>query len=104
MTEKENVFKRLAVTVITQDVKFMGEKIKIRKLTVNQVLEIQEQAKIPMMDDPKAGLRLVVKVISMGVEDAEGMTLEDFENYPLDDLNKLSEAIMSFSGMGNQGK
>jgi hypothetical protein len=86
---------------MSQSTKFMGVDIKISKLSVSQVLEIQEAAKETEVTDQ--GLSLLRKVIKMSVEGADTFTDEDFNNFPMDELSKLSTAIMKFSGIsGNE--
>jgi hypothetical protein len=82
----------------SKNFKFMGEDVKIHKLTVGQVMEIQEQAKGIEGDETK-GFDTIKSVIRYAVEGAEDLSDEDFDSLPLDDLNTLSEAILKFSGM-----
>lgn len=85
---------------MTQNAKFLGTDVTISKLSVAQVMEIQEAAKNP--DETEQGLPLLRKVIRMSVENAESLTNEDFDGFPMDELSKLSTAIMKFSGIGNE--
>ena len=95
--------KNLVGKSITQTVKFMGESVKIKKLTVAEVLEIQEQAKEAEKSE-NAGFDLLKRVIKMSVEDAKDLSDDDFKTFPMDELNKLSNDIMKFSGMTAEGK
>ena len=91
-----------------KDCTVMGQKIKISKLTVNQVMEIQAQVKENGTDseDEKANFELLMKVIRMGANGAEQMSDDEFNDFPLEELSKLSQEIMKFSGIGagNPGK
>jgi hypothetical protein len=99
---------------MTKDVKFMDGKLTISKLSVAEVLDIQTQAKLleeASKDDNSDqngednGLNLLQGVIRASVEDAKDLTDEEFATFPMDELSKLSQAIMEFSGIGgNQGK
>lgn len=89
---------------MTKTVKFIGEDIKITKLSVAEVLEIQNKAK-DSTEDHESGFELLKKVIKMSVEGASELTEEDFDNFPMDELSRLSNEIMKFSGIaGEQGK
>ena len=81
-----------------KSIDFMGEKIPVRKLTVAQVMEIQDKA-TDAGEDEKANFDLLKQVIRYSAEGAEDMSDEDFDSLPLDDLTKLSQAIMKHSGI-----
>ncbi len=87
---------------ITKELKFMGETVKISKLNVSDVLEIQELAKNTNLE--ANGLDLVKRVIRLSVADANDLSDEDFDTFPMDELSKLSNEIMMFSGLGNDPK
>jgi hypothetical protein len=78
-------------------IKFLDVDIEIYKLTVAQVVEIQEQAK--KATDDVNGLELLKTVIKLGAEGSSSISDEDFANFPIDDLSKLSNEIMKFSGL-----
>lgn len=90
---------------MTKTVKFMGEDVKISKLTVSEVLEIQEKAK-QLETENSGGLEVLKTIICAAVEDAKELTDNDFEAFPMDELSKLSAEIVKYSGMGaaEQGK
>lgn len=89
---------------MTKAVKFMGEDIKISKLSVSEVLEIQERAKALEKDEAE-GFNILRTVIRASVAGAKDLSDEDFNDFPLDELSKLSNEIMKFSGIGqDQGK
>lgn len=89
---------------MTKNVKFMGEDVKISKLSVSEVMEIQERAKA-LEKDESEGFNILKTVIRASVDGAKDLTDQDFDNFPLDELSKLSNEIMRFSGIGqDQGK
>lgn len=89
---------------MTKSVKFMGEDVKISKLSVAEVMDIQNKAKTLEQDD-SAGFDVLKTVIKAAVEGGSDLTDQDFENFPMDELSKLSAEIMKFSGIGqDQGK
>jgi len=89
---------------MTKTYKFMGEDVKISKLSVSEVMEIQERAK-ELENNDSAGLEVLKTVITASVEGAKDLSDEDFKNFPMDELSKLSAEIMKFSGIGaEQGK
>lgn len=83
--------------------KFMDTDVIINKLSVSQVLEIQSIAKTQDGGE-EAGFNLVKKVVSMGVEGGADLTDEDFSTFPLDELSKLSNEVMKFSGVISDDK
>lgn len=92
--------KTLAGKRISKQIKFMGEDIKIHKLSVGEVLKIQEQAK-GIEQNEREGFNVLKTVIKSSVEGADDLTDEDFSNLPMDELSKLSNEIMKFSGIGD---
>jgi len=99
----ERNIRDLVGTKMSRDVKFMGSSVKINKLLVSQVLEIQGKAKSIKEDDAE-GFEVLKLVIRLGLEGGSDLTDEDFGNLPLAELSNLSTEIMKFSGMGEQGK
>jgi hypothetical protein len=95
--------KALVSKKIERTTKFMGEDIKIKKLSVAEVLDIQAKAKEADKEET-AGFDLLKTVIRLSVADAEDLTDEDFNAFPMDELSKLSNEIMKFSGMLSEGK
>lgn len=89
---------------MTKDVKFMGESVKISKLSVAEVIEIQNKAKA-LEGNEAEGFNVLKTVIRSAVDGATELSDEDFDGFPLDELSKLSNEIMKFSGIGQeQGK
>jgi hypothetical protein len=86
---------------MTKTVKFLGSDVKISKLSVNEVLEIQAKAKDIEKDDT-AGLELLKTVIRSAVEGGAELDDEEFNNFPMDELSKLSNEIMKYSGIGQE--
>ena len=90
---------------MSKEVNFMDNKVKIFKLSVSEVLTIQEQAKLSQEDEEQAGFDVLRTVIRAGVEGGENLSDDEFADFPMDELSKLSNAIMKFSGIeGDQGK
>jgi len=89
---------------VKKNVKFMGQDVTIQKLTVAEVMRIQESAK-DVGEDEKANFDLLKDVIRASAVGADELTDEDFDTFAIDDLSKLSNDIMKFSGIGGeQGK
>jgi hypothetical protein len=86
---------------VSQSIKFCGGNVNIYKLSVAEVKEIQELAKSLETDD-EAGFGILQKVIKASVEGGSELLDEHFEAWPMDELSKLSAAIMKFSGIGNE--
>ena len=91
---------------MTKTIKFMGEDVTISKLNVANVIEIQEKAK-KLEENDNEGFDLLKSIIRSAVDGAEDLSDDDFEGFPLDELSKLSNEIMKFSGINpgeKQGK
>lgn len=110
-------------------VDFMGGKLTITKLTLGEVEKIQEMGRaaaeelkkaqteynekykeVPVEERPEFvfesanGLSMLTNIIRIGAEGAADMTEDDFRALPLDDISKLAEEIMRYSGMkGEEG-
>jgi len=94
--------KALVGKKMSKNVKFMGEDVKISKLSVAEVMDIQEKAQALNEDNASAtaGFDILTTVIRSAVEGAAELTDEDFQSFPMEELSTLSNNIMSFSGMG----
>ena len=96
-------FKDLVGKRMTKEVTFMGEKVKISKLSVAEVLEIQGKAKL-IEGNETEGFAVLRSVIAMSVEGASEIADQEFDRFPMDELSKLSSEIMRFSGLGDESK
>lgn len=94
--------KHLVGKAATKKIDFMGTKLEVSKLTVSQVMSIQEQTKALGEDgDQTAILRMV---LDFAVEGAKDLSDEEFRGFPIEDLSNLSNEVMKFSGLGNDKK
>jgi hypothetical protein len=85
----------------TKKIKFCGEEVAISKLSVKDVLAIQRLAKeAEGSTEEKAQLNIMVTVLRKGCADLEPMDEDALFDLPMDELSKLSAAIMDYSGMG----
>jgi hypothetical protein len=87
----------------TKEVTFLGEKIKIAKLSVAQINEIQEAAKDIETNQDK-GYDVLKLVIRQSAEGGSGLEDKHFDDFPMDELSKLSSQIMEFSGISQGDK
>jgi hypothetical protein len=95
--------KALVGKKMTKNTKFMGADVAITKLSVAQVVSIQALAQNIAEDkDDESGLNLLKFVIREAVEGGSDLTDDDFKEFPMDELSKLSQEIMKFSGMGSE--
>jgi hypothetical protein len=85
----------------TKTYDFMGEKITVKKLTVEEVMNIQDS--VSRKDDEDvteteafASLRNVIRMSCPAFDELDD---GDFNQLPLDDLTKLSQEIMRWSGI-----
>jgi hypothetical protein len=97
-------FKALVGKRMQKKVKFLDVDVTIYKLNVQQVMEIQELVKAVNEEDDDANFNVLQYIITKSVDGAEDLTEEDFKTFPMDELSKLSNEIMKFSGMGAQEK
>jgi hypothetical protein len=81
---------------LSTEVSFMGETVKVNKLSVAEILKIQESTKKQKAGDEVAVLRLMVR---LAVDGASDLTDAEFDSFPLDELGKLGSEIVKFSGM-----
>ena len=98
--------KHLVGKVITEKVPFMGEEVEVKKLSVGQVIKVQELTKEfnKKKGNDDASVKLLREVIKLAVVGAQDLTDEDFNTFPLEELNQVSEAILSLSGVNKTGK
>lgn len=83
---------------MSKTVKFCDGQVTINKLSVADVTTIQEQSK-DAADNPEKGFDILQTVVKLSVEGASELTEENFKGFPMDELAKLSEEIMKFSGV-----
>lgn len=81
-----------------KEITFMGEKVNIYKLTLNDINALQEISK-EAADDDEGNLKSMRAVIRMAVEGGDEISDDEFNNFPLEDLNKLSTEILKHSGI-----
>lgn len=95
--------KHLVGKVITKKVDFMGDQVEVKKLSVSEVMKIQEFVKKASKSSSEATqLDLLKNVIRIAVIGAEELTDADFDTFPIDALSTLSEEIMEYSGLGSK--
>ena len=101
-------FKSLVGKRATKKFAFLGTDVEVNKLSINQVNAIQEQvAALPKIvegedssEASRAHLKLMISVIKLAVVGAGEVSDEDFMNFPLSDLQKLSDDVLRHSGLG----
>ena len=85
---------------VSKEVKFLSENVRIFKLSVNQVMQIQEMAKAAeAAADEQDNLAVLRHVVRSAVEGGTDLADEDFVHFPMDELSKLSTEILRFSGI-----
>jgi hypothetical protein len=89
----------------TRKVPFMDGELEIRELTVGNIRAIEaktkEQNKLKEADRDQ--LDILRFVLRLAVVDAEEMSDEDFDSFPVSELTSLSEKIMgSTPASGNE--
>jgi hypothetical protein len=101
--------KALVGRKMSTTIKFLGEDVSINKLSVAEVMDIQakaqaieEAAKAPdaANKDAEDGIAMLRLVIRAAVEGGGELTDADFLGFPMDELSKVVEEVMKFSGIG----
>jgi hypothetical protein len=93
--------KHLVGKKIVEKVSFMNDEVEVKKLTVSEVLHIQElikkaQNKKVEYDD----MSLIKDVVRMAVTGADEITDEEFNEFPVGELTHLSSSILRIAGLG----
>lgn len=93
-----------AVKTATKKLKFVGQDLEITKLTVGQVLDIQDVAKEVEANKEKsdAHIGMLFKVIRMGAPELADLDDDELKSLPMDELSDLSNEIMKYSGLGKK--
>jgi len=81
----------------TKTIPFMGDKVTIKKLSINDVMKVRDSIKAAKTEDDQMGL--LRTVLKLSVVDAEEMSDEDFNTFPPSDLTELSEQILEYCGL-----
>ena len=89
---------------VSREVNFMNSKVKIHKLTLGQVEEIQEAAKALEENAEGDSLAALKKIIQAGVEGGTELSDDDLKSLPIGELTALATEVMSFSGLTEKGK
>jgi len=90
----------------TVEVDFMGDKVKIVKLSVTEVREFQKEIDTlkDKTEDADSGLAIQRKIIRLGVVGASELSDEELDSFPLDDLSTLAKVVLEQAGVrGNEG-
>jgi hypothetical protein len=93
--------KHLVGKTITEKVPFMGDEVEVKKMTVGEILDMQKlinSAAKSKKEDAQIGL--LRDIIRVAVIDAADITDEEFNTFPISELNSLSEKILELSGIG----
>ena len=89
LKKESNVTNRFLTAKVTKNVNFVGEKLDITKLTVAQVMEIQElSANFGDAPTEADNLKILTTVIRSGAAELRELTDEEFNGFPLDELSR----------------
>ena len=99
---KRMSIKDLVGKKMTKKTKFLGEDVVMKKLSVADVTAIQEMTEASTEDSDQ--FELLRFVIRRAIEGADELEDSDFEEFPIDELSKLSEAIIEYSGVNRKEK
>jgi len=94
--------KHLVGKIITKKVPFMGDEVEVRKMSVSEVMQVQELVKKSSKSKAEdAQIGLLRDVIRLAVIGADEISDKDFNTFPIGELSDLSNDILSFSGLGD---
>lgn len=91
--------KHLVNKSLEKEFEFMGDKVVVKKLSVAAVRDLQKVIKENAKDKEEGELKNIYSVIRTGVVGADAMTQADFDQFPLDELAKLTNEILVFCGL-----
>jgi hypothetical protein len=94
--------RKLVAQLPTKEIKFMGDKITIRKISAGAVKRISAASKNITEENDSSTLDVLVAILNEGVvleKDEDPIDSALLEEFPLDELNKLSQEIMKFGGV-----
>jgi len=95
--------KHLVGKTITIKVPFMGDEVEVKKLTVGEIISLQKLiADVGDNEDAEVQIKLLCDIIKVAVVGADTLSKEDFDTFPIEELNKLSSHVMSASGLGGE--
>jgi hypothetical protein len=87
----------------TKKLAFLGKKdaVEVKKLTGLEVKEFQTYVNTEAKSLPEAeqGLAIQRKIIRMGVKDAEDLSDDEIDGFPLDEVSKLAKEVLVYSGI-----
>lgn len=87
--------KHLVGKKLTKKIKFLNDEVTIKKLSITEVMELQEAYNSAEGKETE----ILLKVIRLAVEGASELSDQEIESFPLDELATLSNEIIKFSGM-----
>jgi hypothetical protein len=84
----------------TASVDFMGDKVEVVSLTVNEIRSFQKYAKEAQKADSEDGaLAIQRELIRLAVVGASDMTDEELDGFPIKALASLAKAILEHNGL-----
>lgn len=96
--------KHLVGKTVTKKIPFMGDEVEVKKLTVGEVFDLQDvinKSQNKKEKDPKAEIKLLRDILRIAVIGANEISDEDFDGFPISELNALSEEILAVSGLAS---
>ena len=91
--------RNLLSKTITKKVKFMGDEVEVCKLTIAQVERIQAFTKDASENSESDIFASLKKILDEGVTGFSELTMEEFKQFPLEELQALSSHVTEFSGL-----
>lgn len=92
--------KNLVGKTQTKKIPFMDDEVEIRKLSVAEVMELQNVIK--KAEKSNDGMKILREVLRVSVIGAQELSDEEFNSFPLADLTALSEQILEYCGLATK--
>lgn len=84
---------------IKKQVNFMQAKVEVLKLTLGETMEVQKWATEAAGEDPEMAFKMIRDVLRLGVPGMAEFTDDDFNKFPMFDLNDLADEVLKYGGM-----
>lgn len=101
--EETKMTNRFIGSKAVKTITFMEKELEISKLTINQVLRVQAVTKAAEASgNENGGIDILSAVIREGASELRSLEQSDLQDFPMEELTALSNAIMEFSGLAQK--
>lgn len=86
----------------TKEVDFLGEKIKIRQMTIETADKMRALSNSNDNDDDDNNVEIIAQVIKDCVVGAEDMTIDEIKKFPMATMSDLFKTISDYSSVSSE--